>query len=205
MKSAAELNLLPLMEEYYTIQGEGFHAGKAAHFLRLAGCDVGCVWCDVKDSWDADKHPKISIDSLLNMVEKQKAETVVITGGEPLMHNLDLLCEILQGAGKKTFLETSGAHPFSGSWDWVCVSPKKFLTPRPESLSRADELKVVIYHPSDFKWAELHAAQTTEHCLLYLQPEWTKINEVLPLIVDYVKQNSKWKISMQIHKFMNIP
>ena len=205
MKTETKTSLLPLMEEYYTIQGEGFNVGKAAHFLRLGGCDIGCSWCDVKDSWDASRHPKKSIDFLLQIVQEQKAETVVITGGEPLMYNLDDLCALLEKNQIQSYLETSGAYPMSGKWDWICVSPKKFKEPLFDVLAKADELKVIVYNKSDFEWAEKHAAKTSARCLLYLQPEWSKMKEMIPFIVDYVKQNPKWKISMQIHKFMNIP
>jgi len=196
---------LPVMEHFYTIQGEGFHQGKAAYFIRLAGCDVGCVWCDVKDSWDAAKHPQLTIDTLQLKVKATPAEIVVITGGEPLMHNLDSLTHTLQSAGLKTNIETSGAHPLSGSWDWICLSPKKFKAPLPGILPLAHELKVVIFNNSDFEWAETYAKQVSPQCKLYLQPEWDKAAAVTPLIIDYIKQNPRWELSLQIHKYINVP
>lgn len=196
---------LPVMEHFYTLQGEGYHQGKAAYFIRLGGCDVGCVWCDVKDSWDAEKHPKYEVRSLISEVRKTPAEIVVITGGEPLMHNLDELTKELQQAGLKTNIETSGAHPLSGTWDWICLSPKKFKAPLPEILPQAHELKVVIFNKSDFDWAEKYAALVSSACKLYLQPEWDKASEVTPLIIDYIKANPKWELSLQIHKYINVP
>ncbi len=198
-------NELPLMEHFYTLQGEGYHTGRAAYFLRLGGCDVGCVWCDVKDSWDASKHPMVAISKMLEWVKESGTEMAVITGGEPLMHQLDLLTQELKLAGIETNIETSGAHPMSGEWNWVCVSPKKFKAPLPEVLAKADELKVVILNKSDLEWAEKHAAMVPPNCLLYLQPEWDQAEKMLPLIIDYVKQNPRWRISLQTHKFLQIP
>ena len=197
--------LLPVMEHFYTLQGEGFHQGKAAYFIRLGGCDVGCVWCDVKDSWDAEKHPKFEVQSLKFEVKKTPAEIVVITGGEPLMHNLDELTNQLQSAGLKTHIETSGAYPLSGKWDWICLSPKKFKSPLPEILPQADELKVVVFNRSDFDWAEKYAALVSPSCKLYLQPEWDKAAEMTPLIIDYIKEHTQWELSLQIHKYINVP
>jgi len=197
--------MLPVMEHFYTLQGEGFHQGKAAYFIRLGGCDVGCVWCDVKESWDANKHPKLEVGSLRLEVGKTPAEIVVITGGEPLMYNLDELTKELQSAGLKTHIETSGAYPLSGSWDWICLSPKKFKAPLPEILSHANELKVIIFNKSDFEWAEKHAALVSRHCKLYLQPEWSKASQVTPLIIDYIKSHPQWELSLQIHKYINVP
>ncbi len=196
---------LPVMEHFYTIQGEGFHQGRAAYFIRLGGCDVGCVWCDVKDSWDASKHPMMAIDALVNDVKKTNAELVVITGGEPLMHNLDLLTKTLQEAGLETNIETSGSSPLSGSWNWICLSPKKFKAPLPEVVPHAHELKIVVFNKSDFTWAEEFAEQVSTHCKLYLQPEWSKAAIVTPLIVDYIKENPKWELSLQLHKYINVP
>lgn len=196
---------LPVMEHFYTLQGEGFHQGKAAYFIRLGGCDVGCVWCDVKESWEEDKHPRLEVQSLKFEVQKTPAEIVVITGGEPLMHNLDALTKELQAAGLKTNIETSGAYPLSGSWDWICVSPKKFKAPLPEVVSKANELKVVVFNRSDFDWAEKYAAQVSADCKLYLQPEWSKAAQITPLIIDYIKANPKWELSLQIHKYINVP
>lgn len=199
------ITILPVMESFYTIQGEGFHQGRAAYFIRLGGCDVGCFWCDVKDSWDADKHPKLTIDTLVQEVKQTPSEIVVITGGEPLMHNLDELTSALRFAGLKTHIETSGSSPLSGNWDWICLSPKKFKTPLPEVLPAANELKIIIYNRSDFEWAEEYAAQVPPHCKLYLQPEWSKASAVTPLIIDYIKANPKWELSLQIHKYINVP
>jgi organic radical activating enzyme len=196
---------LPVMEHFYTLQGEGFHQGKAAYFIRLGGCDVGCVWCDVKESWDADKHPKFQIGSLVSEVRKTPAKIVVITGGEPLMYDLTYLTQQLQQAGYKTHVETSGAYPLSGNWDWICVSPKKFKAPLPEILPHADELKVIIFNKSDFDWAEKYAAEVSKECKLYLQPEWDKAAHVTPLIIHYIKQHPKWELSLQIHKYINVP
>lgn len=197
--------LLPVMEHFYTIQGEGFHQGKAAYFIRLGGCDVGCVWCDVKESWDATKHPQYSISQLVDFVKATPARLVVITGGEPLMHPLDALTQSLKQAGLEVNIETSGSHPLSGNWDWICLSPKKFKAPLDGILTSADELKVVIYHPSDFEWAEKYAALVNATCRLYLQPEWDKAPVVTPLIVEYVKAHPKWQISTQVHKYIQVP
>lgn len=196
---------LPVMEAFYTLQGEGFHAGKAAYFIRLGGCDVGCFWCDVKESWDADVHPQISIEKITGEASQHEARIVVITGGEPLLHSLDELTFQLREAGFKTHIETSGSSPLSGSWDWICLSPKKFKAPLPEVIIKANELKVIIYNKHDLKWAEQHAMQTSAQCKLYLQPEWSKAAEVTPLIVDYIKANPQWQLSLQIHKYINVP
>ncbi len=196
---------LPVMEHFYTLQGEGFHQGRAAYFIRLGGCDVGCVWCDVKDSWDADKHPRYEIDYLIAEVKKTATELVVITGGEPLMHNLDELTKQLKGAGLQTNIETSGAHILSGKWDWICLSPKKFKAPLPGILPHANELKVVVFNKSDFDWAEKYAAQVSPTCKLYLQPEWDKAGEITPLIIEYIKAHPQWELSLQIHKYINVP
>ena len=196
---------LPVMEHFYTLQGEGFHQGRAAYFIRLGGCDVGCVWCDVKESWDADKHPKFDVHDLRFEVEKTPAEIVVITGGEPLMYDLAELTREFQDGGFKMHLETSGAYPLSGSWDWICLSPKKFKAPLPGFSSKANELKVIIFNKSDFDWAEKYAAQVSSNCKLYLQPEWEKAAQMTPLIIDYIKGNPKWELSLQIHKYINVP
>lgn len=196
---------LPLMEHFYTIQGEGFHTGRAAYFVRLAGCDVGCVWCDVKESWDANAHPQINIYTILQYVMEAKAEMAVITGGEPLLHQLDELTTLLQHNNIETNIETSGSSPLSGNWNWICVSPKKFKEPLLEVIEKANELKIVVFNKSDFEWAEKYAALVNKDCILYLQPEWDKADQVLPLIIDYVKQNPKWKISLQTHKYLQIP
>lgn len=196
---------LPVMEQFYTLQGEGYHQGRAAYFIRLGGCDVGCVWCDVKDSWDASKHPHMSVQELLQNILQTPAKIVVITGGEPLMHDLGPLTQALQQSGLKTHIETSGSHPLSGSWDWICLSPKKFKAPLPEVVPHADELKVVIFHPSDLAWAEQYAAQCKPSCRLFLQPEWDKATSVTPLIVDHIKANPQWELSLQVHKYINVP
>ena len=197
--------VLPVMESFYTIQGEGFHQGRAAYFIRLGGCDVGCVWCDVKESWDAGKHPLKNIDDLIIEVKNTPAKLVVITGGEPLMHDLTLLTEKLQSAGLETNIETSGSSPLSGSWNWICLSPKKFKAPLPEVLPHANELKIIVFNHSDFKWAETFAAPVPAHCKLYLQPEWSKAAEMTPLIVDYIKAHPQWELSLQIHKYIDVP
>ena len=197
-------DLLPVMESFYSIQGEGFYSGNAAVFIRLGGCDVGCVWCDVKDSWDQHAHKLFSVTKIIETANQYPAEVCVITGGEPLMHNLDSLTSSLKKSGKRIHLETSGAHPLSGAWDWICFSPKKFKAPLEEIYSEADELKAIIYHPSDFDFAIEHAAKVSAKCKLYLQPEWSKADKMMPLIIDFVKQNPRWEISLQIHKYMNI-
>lgn len=196
---------LPVMEHFYTLQGEGYHQGKAAYFIRLGGCDVGCVWCDVKESWEADKHPLFAIADLVAEVKKTPTEIVVITGGEPLLYNLDGLTRQLQSAGLKTNIETSGSSPLSGSWDWICLSPKKFKAPLPEILPRAHELKIVVFNKSDFDWAEKYAAQVSDQCRLYLQPEWDKAATIIPLIIDYIKDHPQWELSLQLHKYINVP
>ncbi len=193
------------MEAFYTIQGEGFHQGRAAYFIRLGGCDVGCFWCDVKESWDASKHPQINIKEIVNGAKKYPARLAVITGGEPLMHNLDELTDQLHAAGYETNIETSGSSPFSGHWDWICLSPKKFKAPLPEIIPLANELKVIIYNKHDFEWAETYAAQVNQDCKLYLQPEWDKAAEVTPLLIDYIKANPQWELSLQVHKYINVP
>ena len=193
------------MEHFYTIQGEGFHQGRAAYFIRLGGCDVGCVWCDVKGSWDAAKHPLIDVVTLVNTVKTTPAKLVVITGGEPLMHDLDHLTERLQATGLETNIETSGSSPLSGSWNWICLSPKKFKEPLPEAVAKANELKIIVFNNSDFKWAEEFAADVSPQCKLYLQPEWSKAAAMTPLIVDYIKNNPKWELSLQIHKYIDVP
>ena len=197
---------LPVMEDFYTIQGEGFHQGKAAYFVRLAGCDVGCVWCDVKESWDVNKHPYIKIEEIVNKIKAASTTNmVVITGGEPLMHHLQKITTDLHEGGYKTHIETSGAHPLSGDWDWICLSPKKFKSPLDEILPLANELKIVIFNKSDFEWAENYASKMNPNCKLYLQPEWDKSAIVTPLIIEYVKKNPKWQISLQLHKYIHVP
>ena len=196
---------LPLMEDFYTIQGEGFYQGHAAYFIRLGGCDVGCVWCDVKESWDASAHPLVSIEDMVRRAKQSGSEIVVITGGEPAMYNLNELTQALHHAGLKTNIETSGAHPLTGNWDWVCFSPKKFKAPVESIFKQANELKIIIFNNSDFEWAEEFAKKISPECELFLQPEWSKEKEMVPKIIEYVKTNPKWKVSLQIHKYMNIP
>ncbi len=203
--SASGIQSLPLMEAFYTIQGEGFYQGRAAYFIRLGGCDVGCVWCDVKESWDASVHPMVSVEQIVAEAQKFPGRLAVITGGEPLMYNLDYLTESLQNAGFQTNIETSGVYPVSGSWNWICFSPKKFKVAHPDIFAKANELKVIVYHPSDFRFAEEHAAKVTASCRLFLQPEWGKSAQMLPLIIEYVKVHPQWEVSLQTHKYMNIP
>ena len=193
------------MEHFYTLQGEGRFTGHASYFIRLGGCDVGCVWCDVKESWDASKHPLVPITEIVASVVASGTKIAVITGGEPMMHNLDALTAMLKAEGIRTHVETSGAHPISGTWNWICLSPKKFKAPLEEMIAAAHELKTVIYNKSDFAWAEQYAEKVTKDCLLYLQPEWSRAAEMNPLIIDYVKANPQWILSLQTHKFLNIP
>jgi 7-carboxy-7-deazaguanine synthase len=195
----------PVMEMFYSLQGEGYHQGKAAFFIRLAGCDVGCVWCDVKDSWDASKHPVLSIQEIVNAALEHPARLAIVTGGEPLLHHLDPLTTALKAAGFQTNIETSGSSPMSGNWDWVCLSPKKFKAPLPENIVLADELKVVVFNNSDFEWAETYAKQTAPHCKLFLQPEWDKQVQITPVVIEYVKANPKWELSAQLHKYIQVP
>jgi organic radical activating enzyme len=198
-------SVLPVMEFFYTIQGEGFYSGRAAYFVRLAGCDVGCVWCDVKESWNLNEHPLLSIDFIEKEVLESGTDFVVITGGEPAMYDLTTLITRLKSHSIEIAIETSGTYSLLGEIDWYCFSPKKFKEPIEEAFTKANELKVIISHPSDFEWAENHALKLAADCKLYLQPEWSKQERFLPLIIDYVKKHPKWRISLQTHKFMNIP
>jgi organic radical activating enzyme len=224
-----KMRTLPVMEAFYTIQGEGFNQGKAAYFIRLGGCDVGCVWCDVKDSWDEDRHPQKTIEEIIEKAKREigsresgvgghrpsaighrschhrPSDIAIITGGEPLMHDCFELTYALHKAGFKTHIETSGAHPLSGDWDWVCFSPKKFKAPLQEICAAADELKVVVFNKTDFEWAEKYAALVSPKCKLFLQPEWSKSSAITPLIIDYIKQNPQWEFSLQLHKYINVP
>jgi len=193
------------MEMFYSLQGEGYHQGKAAYFIRLAGCDVGCVWCDVKESWDASKHPVLTIDEIVNSALSHPARLAIVTGGEPLLYHLDALTTALKKAGFEVNIETSGSSPMSGKWDWVCLSPKKFKAPLTESIQAASELKVVIFNTHDFEWAETYAKQVAPSCKLYLQPEWDKANQITPLVIDYIKANPKWELSAQLHKYIQVP
>jgi len=196
---------LPLMEEFYTIQGEGFHSGKPAYFIRVGGCDVGCHWCDVKESWDANLHPLTKVETIIENALKYPARAVVVTGGEPSAFQMDYLTKKLKEKGIQTFIETSGAYPLTGTWDWICLSPKKTMPPKSENYSKAHELKVIVYNKDDFRWAEENAALVNENCILFLQPEWSKSQEMMPLIVDYVMANPRWNVSLQTHKYMHIP
>jgi len=195
---------VPLMEEFYTIQGEGYHSGRAAYFARIGGCDVGCHWCDVKESWDAVTHPTTPVQQIADNA-RAYAETIVVTGGEPLMWNMEPLTTALKAKEMSIHIETSGAYPLSGHWDWICLSPKKTMPPKKEMYPVADELKIIVYNANDFKWAEQHAAEVKDTCKLYLQPEWSRREEVIPLITDYVMKNPKWQISLQSHKYIGIP
>ena len=196
---------LPIMEHFFTIQGEGTYSGRAAYFVRLAGCDIGCVWCDVKESWDSELHPILGIDYLVSEIEKTTVDFVVITGGEPALYNLAPFIKKLKTLKIEVAIETSGCYELKGIVDWYCFSPKKFKAPCKEAYQLANELKIVINHPSDLAWAEKHAEKVKPSCKLYLQPEWSKSDSLLPLIIEFVKSNNKWRISLQTHKFMHIP
>ncbi len=195
----------PLMEAFYTLQGEGYHSGKAAYFIRLAGCDVGCHWCDVKESWDAGLHKNETTAKIVQLASENPARFCVITGGEPMMYNLENLTTQLNTEGFELAVETSGAYALSGNWHWICLSPKKFKAPKEEFYEVAHELKVIIFNQSDFKWAEEHAAKVNKNCKLYLQVEWSKRNDLTPSLIEYVKQNPQWRISVQTHKYLDIP
>lgn len=194
----------PVMEHFYTLQGEGCFTGQAAYFIRLGGCDVGCVWCDVKESWDINAHPKVTVEELVKAALKFPARIAVVTGGEPTMHYLEPLTKALKNAGFRTHLETAATNHITGLWDWITISPKKFKAPVPENLPLASELKVVVFHPSDFKWAESFLPFVSEKCKLYLQPEWSRHEKMSALIIDYIGENPKWQLSLQTHKFIHI-
>ncbi len=196
--------LLPLMEEFYTIQGEGYYKGTAAYFIRIGGCDVGCHWCDVKESWNAELHPPTETSKIVENASKF-SNTIVVTGGEPLTWDMTELTAQLKQKGLNTHIETSGAYPLTGTWDWICLSPKKLKLPLPEIYKKADELKMIIYNKDDFRFAEEQASKVSANCILYLQPEWSRREKMIPLIVDYVMGNPKWKVSLQTHKYLNIP
>jgi 7-carboxy-7-deazaguanine synthase len=204
-KTEQNIESLPLVEEFFSLQGEGYHTGKAAYFIRIGGCDVGCNWCDSRFSWNPDIHPMVETDDIIKRVLKSGADSVVVTGGEPLMWNLDYLCSRLIENNINTFIETSGAYPLSGKWDWICLSPKKNMPPVEEICNLAGELKVIIQDKIDFEWAEKNRLKVNEKCKLYLQPEWSRFEQIIPEIVEYVKNNSMWRISLQIHKYMHIP
>jgi organic radical activating enzyme len=196
---------LPVVEEFFSLQGEGFHTGKAAYFIRLGGCDIGCSWCDSRFSWNPDMHPVIDTKILINRVIESGADSVVVTGGEPLMWNLDLLCNGLKNKNISTFIETSGAYSLSGKWDWICLSPKKNMPPLNDMCAVADELKVIIEDKIDFEWAEKYHSIVKSECQLFLQPEWSRFEHIIPEIVEYIKKNPAWRISLQVHKYMHIP
>lgn len=200
-----EGTVLPLMEAFYTIQGEGFYTGSSAYFLRIGGCDVGCHWCDVKESWDVKRHPTTKVEEMISPILEYPCDTVVVTGGEPLMWNMSYLTQSLKIKGLKTHLETSGSHKLSGEWDWICLSPKKFQKPLETIKPLANELKIIVKNKSDLNWAEEQRVGVSEKCKLYLQPEWSNKEEMIPLIIDYVMGNSEWKISLQTHKYLHIP
>ena len=205
LQKAVKLGLaLPLMEAFYTIQGEGYHKGSAAFFVRIGGCDVGCHWCDVKESWDANLHPPTYIDDIVRQA-KQYADVVVVTGGEPLMWNMQPLTDAFHAVGIKTHIETSGAYPLTGSWDWICLSPKKRMLPKKEIYKKADELKVIVYNSDDLQFAEQQATDVANSCKLYLQPEWSRRDSAIPLIVKHVLEHPKWLASLQTHKYLKIP
>lgn len=197
--------MLPVMEAFYTVQGEGLFSGQAAYFIRLGGCDVGCSWCDVKESWDINAHPKLSIDRIVAEAARYPARIVVVTGGEPLMHDLGPLTKALRSAGFRTHIETSGTHPLSGEWHHICFSPKKFKAPLPGIYPVAHELKVVVLNKHDLQWAQEHAMEVSPECALFLQPEWSKRETAIPLVVEHVMSHPGWRISLQTHKYLNIP
>jgi len=196
---------LPVMEEFYTLQGEGYNMGKAAYFVRVGGCDVGCAWCDSKESWNAKLFPPVKVIDVAERAAQTPAKTVVVTGGEPSLYQLDIFTKVLKGKGITVMLETSGAHRLTGNWDWICLSPKKNSPPRKEIYPRANELKVIIQKKADLQWAEQNAALVSRDCKLFLQPEWSVSENILPLLIDYVMAYPKWRISLQTHKYMRIP
>lgn len=200
-----DLNKLPIMEQFYSVQGEGYYSGRPAYFIRIAGCDVGCTWCDVKESWDANKHEFLSIKSIVDLVAATNTNFVVITGGEPAMYNLEELTTGLKKINCYLAIETSGVYEITGEIDWVCFSPKKFKAPAENTYAKANELKVIVFNKHDFDWAEEHASKLNKDCKLYLQPEWSKHEKMLPLILDYIKTNPKWTLSLQTHKYINVP
>jgi 7-carboxy-7-deazaguanine synthase len=203
-QSINELLTFPIVEQFYSIQGEGYHTGKPAYFVRFGGCNVCCGWCDVKESWNPAIHPMETLDSIIGNITMHKAKSIVVTGGEPLMHNLEEFCNRLHNLGIETFLETSGTHPMTGKWTWVCLSPKKHHQPIPINYTFAQELKVIIDKNLDFAWAEECAQKVSDSCILYLQPEWNSYESAIPGMVDYIKKHPKWRISIQTHKFMHI-
>lgn len=205
MASVDAAQNLPLMEEFLTLQGEGAYTGSSAYFLRIGGCDVGCHWCDVKESWNADLHPVTPLETMVQNAVASGSPTVVVTGGEPLMWNMEPLTTALHAAGLKVHLETSGAYPLTGTWDWICLSPKKTKSPRPEWYRVAHELKVIVYNGDDFRWAEKHASEINVGAQKFLQPEWSKRDKSLPDIISYIERNPSWRLSLQTHKYIGLP
>jgi 7-carboxy-7-deazaguanine synthase len=203
--SGSEGRILPLVEEFFTLQGEGFQTGRAAYFIRVGGCDVGCSWCDSRFSWNPDIHPVVETDEIVSHVIQSGTDSVVVTGGEPLLWNLDYLCQELKKKKINTFIETSGAYPLSGKWDWICLSPKRNMPPLEEVCKSADELKVIIQDKNDFGWAEKYRKKVSSECKLFLQPEWSRFELIISEIVSYIKKNPEWRISLQVHKYMHIP
>lgn len=200
-----EFNELPIMEQFYSVQGEGYYSGRPAYFIRIAGCDVGCTWCDVKESWNANEHEVLTVEAIVAKVAATKTEFVVVTGGEPAMYNLERLTEALKALNCYIAIETSGVYPLSGTIDWVCFSPKKFKAPHEDIYAKANELKVIVFNKHDLQWAEEHAAKLNNDCKLYLQSEWSKHEKLLPVILEYIKENPKWTLSLQTHKYINVP
>ncbi len=204
-KQQSDGHMLPMVEEFYSVQGEGINTGRAAYFIRVGGCDICCSWCDTKYSWNAGLHPLVSVEVIAENVAEAGADSVVVTGGEPLMWDMNPLCDLLKGNGIKTFLETSGAWPLTGTWDWITLSPKRDAPPLPDIWLRADELKVVIHDGTDFEDAERYSRNVGPDCQLLLQPEWSRYREMIAAITNYVKKNPRWRVSLQAHKFMHIP
>jgi organic radical activating enzyme len=201
----AQGKILPLVEDFYTIQGEGFHTGKPAYFIRLGGCDVGCRWCDAKQTWNVKLYPPVAVEEIVARATSYPAQAVVVTGGEPLSYNLDVLCHLLKDRGLQTFLETSGSQPLSGVWDWICLSPKPKQPPLPEIFTKANELKIIVENEQDLRWAEENAAKVPVSCLLFLQPEWSRHKQAVATVTEYAKQHPCWSVSIQAHKFMGVP
>ncbi|GAB4294542.1 MAG: 7-carboxy-7-deazaguanine synthase QueE [Marinilabiliales bacterium] len=202
--NSSEGTILPLIDQFYTLQGEGFHAGKAAYFIRIGGCDIGCNWCDTKISWNPDFHNEVSVEEILKNIKSNNADSIVVTGGEPSMYNLDYLCKVMKSNNIKTFIETSGNHLLTGDWDWICLSPKTANPPLIENFLIANELKVIISEKKDFEWAEKCKKQVNQDCKLFLQPEWSNRKSITPVIVQYIKEKKDWNLSVQLHKYLGI-
>ena len=196
--------MYPVMEQFQTLQGEGVFSGQSAYFIRLGGCDVGCVWCDVKESWDASAHPQLELEEILSKVKESPSKIVVITGGEPTMHDLNPLCDGIKALGKNTHIETAGTNAIEGDLDWICLSPKKFKEVLPSEIGKANELKVIVYNKSDFEWARTFEDKVAEECVLTLQPEWSKQDKMMPLIIEFIQENPNWRLSLQTHKYLGI-